>query len=440
MFALLLCLTISSGARAQYHWTITHPSQIGSTRYSFLSVSCRGNCCTAAGFVIDSLGEEVNHFVRRAWNIMLFRSNDAGLTWAEQDPHLAPYKSSNQNMLNKIQQIDSLNVVAVGDSGLVLRTFDAGETWIRQDLHTQHNFFDVHFSDPANGIIIANLDTNVYVTSDSGKTWKGIVLSQNLWPIAGHAYGPGKFKVITISAGPFYSTTNNWMTYDSSVIYPITDTNHDIEGCSFGSGDTIVAWALHTIGGIDYPWMCRTSDGGKHWSDISPPSQGISNFFCISSPDNAPMMAGGQTAYKRIERSEDAGQTWQLDTLDLPPTFAFGLSLAATSSACFVGAFAGDHISRGDHGILARGEPASSRVERTTEIPAYLQAFPNPATDYLTVTFDGARSILLLDVLGREVGRVNPKSPVPSKLDISTLRAGVYYLTDGHSQTKFVKE
>ena len=120
---------IPLGARAQFvwHWYTTHQSQNGHFRYAFTALSSDGEECTAAGFAIN------DSFYGARIHIMFSRSHDGGLTWTEQDPGLPPEIGQNQNQITVIQQIDSLNVVGIGDTGLIVRTFDGGRTWERQN-------------------------------------------------------------------------------------------------------------------------------------------------------------------------------------------------------------------------------------------------------------------------------------------------------------------
>ncbi len=176
----LLCLTFVSGARAQYHWHVTHDAQLinnGKAQYEYLftAVDCSGDVCTAAGVVLDTS----IHAIGRS-RVMFFRSSDQGRSWVEQDPQLPPGRGDKDRIINLVQQIDSLNAVAFSDSGLVLRTFDGGLNWVRQDLHTLEYVDDVNFSDPLTGIAITDRVISdstmracrILTTTDGGHNWK----------------------------------------------------------------------------------------------------------------------------------------------------------------------------------------------------------------------------------------------------------------------------
>ncbi len=183
---------------------------------------------------------------------MFWRSNDGGLTWSIQDPGLPYELGQNQNQFISIQQIDSLNVVAVGDTGLLVRTYDGGKTWETQNLHTKAFFTDVDFSDPMTGIVTA-YDTigTIFVTSDGGKNWKTIQIGGSYLRQC-HSYGNGKFRVFKEGLGPLYTTNNNWETIDSTklLIDSTRDTNYAsyfFDHCNFTGGDTIIAYGNYLL-------------------------------------------------------------------------------------------------------------------------------------------------------------------------------------------------
>src|ERR1017187_3546169 len=96
-FAISL-LAFMPGARAQYTWRVAHAAYQDTLRYNFSCVSCAGENCTAAGRVWDRSLTPVR--------IMFFRSTDGGITWNKQDPGLRIEKSTGEENIWNIQQID----------------------------------------------------------------------------------------------------------------------------------------------------------------------------------------------------------------------------------------------------------------------------------------------------------------------------------------------
>lgn len=67
------------------------------------------------------------------------------------------------------------------------------------------------------------------------------------------------------------------------------------------------AWVAGTAGTV-----LRTHDGGRHWSNISPPGAGALEFRDIEAFDarRAVVLAIGEGAASRVFRTDDAGATW----------------------------------------------------------------------------------------------------------------------------------
>ncbi len=85
---------------------------------------------------------------------------------------------------------------------------------------------------------------------------------------------------------------------------------------------------------------------------------------------------------------------------------------------------------------LFRYIPAASSVEKTAvSSPENFTIIPNPATSEIQIT-STERNFSILDPLGRtyEVRQSG------NTLDVSALPSGVYFVSDGHSRVKFVKE
>jgi hypothetical protein len=85
--------------------------------------------------------------------------------------------------------------------------------------------------------------------------------------------------------------------------------------------------------------------------------------------------------------------------------------------------------------MLAYLEPVSSGISSPVISQNNLTIFPNPATNEIQIN-SSERNISILDPLGRsyETNRSG------NTLDISSLPSGVYFVSNGHTRAKFVKE
>ena len=82
----------------------------------------------------------------------------------------------------------------------------------------------------------------------------------------------------------------------------------------------------------------------------------------------------------------------------------------------------------------------SLNVEISSAIDTTMEAYPNPASESLTVRSSIAgEPIQVLDVLGREVMHGIIPANGPLTFDVSLLPGGTYYVSGGHSEVKFIK-
>jgi hypothetical protein len=138
----------SSVSNAQISWTEKFPWVTSDgTEFNFLSFSCSDKMnCSLLGYFTD--------ITTRYSTIFVKRSTDGGLSWVDQSTGVPDFLSVDDAHLKRVYTIDSENVVAVGDSGLIVRTTDAGNTWIRQGKQLEDILQDVSFADSLHGIAV----------------------------------------------------------------------------------------------------------------------------------------------------------------------------------------------------------------------------------------------------------------------------------------------
>jgi photosystem II stability/assembly factor-like uncharacterized protein len=442
MFAVLM---FSSGLRAQpYKWHLTHDGNgPGTTYYSFDYLDCVANVCTAAGSIVDTS----NNFASDRIKLMFFRSTDGGESWTDQDPHLPPFEENLSNWWSKVQQIDSLNAVGIADSGMVVRTFDGGSTWQVQDVHSKGQVADVHFSDDSTGIVIVYGSPlgQVEITHDGGRTWIAISFYPFLGTQTCHSDGGSKFRVIGYDNGTIYSTTDDWVTFDSTLsVYNWKTDPRVIWNSNFRGSDTIVSLVAHWGDSSQWPTasLIRTTDGGIAWDSIPLPDLKyplLEDGDCLMSPLDSSTVLYGIYGDDDIFLSLDHGMTWQsfpmiFDTVYHPQQIG---SIAITTGGHPVAVFPGPINQPGQ---IGRGE-LLNKVASNQDSDSRMSIFPNPTSSSITITFFEAEStVQLLDILGREVlcGTVPESGSLT--LDASSLPAGLYYISDGNTRAKFVKK
>ncbi len=374
---------------------------------------------------------------------MFFRSTDGGATWTEQDPGLPHQQSDGLEYFFKVQQIDSLNAVAVGDTGFIMRTTDGGNTWVQQNLNTTAEIRNVHFSDPMTGIVVLWEDSNrILTTSDGGTNWTVAPFRPWLTATMCHSDGGENFRVITYQNGPVYSTSDDWMTVDSTpLIYPFSDTTPILGYCNFRGLDTLVGYGDNPGHG---PLLITSTDGGMHWSNTNFQNGYELDFLCMSSLDRDIVFCGGQTGGsledgRHIAKSTDHGMTWSTDTLeyayDTSPSFIYSLTVTPENHGVAIFGGPGNLQT-----VLVLGAPLD-KVETFPILDSNVQIYPNPSASSVTITsFEAGSTVHLLDILGREVLQAMTPASETLTLDVSSLPSGLYYISDGLTRAKFVKE
>jgi photosystem II stability/assembly factor-like uncharacterized protein len=448
IFIVLSLLMISLGAKAQVEWHLTHSDQWKTgtkvdSEVCFTCLDCKGNDCSAGALVIR------NPQTGGDKRVTIFRSNDGGVSWHEQPLFMdLPPILTNQG-LTKIQQIDSLNVTAIGDSAVIIRTYDGGATWKRQNLPPIEMIYDVHFSDPNIGIICyagrGGYADQIHTTSDGGRHWN--LISVPGFIIQCHSYGKGKFRWMHYGLGPVYTTEDNFKTIDSTGLIFDSLTNPKwnrnlVARCTFGNGDTILGmgkyWPSDTVdlfGG--YGLIMRSIDGGKTWErPFIFHTDTISQVGYSTPLDHDTIYAGGQSNNQYLV-STDKGASWKADTIltntNYFPYACFGLGMPNDGHP--VAIFSSVGFPR--QSILTKAQFYENNVGFIATIIYYTHIYPNPAKEFVTVeSIIKSSPIHVMDILGREVSQ-GILTDGTVTLNISKLEKGIYSLIMNYDNRSF---
>ncbi|MFT4601442.1 MAG: gliding motility-associated-like protein [Arenicella sp.] len=122
-------------------------------------------------FASDTVGYAVN-------GASVARTDDNGLSWVSQGVvTVSPYS------LSGICAITEDIIVAVGDTGTIVRSIDEGLSWTLTSLPTNENLYAVDFADDSYGIV-SGTDNTIYETTDGGLNWTPAPTGN-----AGHIFG-----------------------------------------------------------------------------------------------------------------------------------------------------------------------------------------------------------------------------------------------------------
>jgi photosystem II stability/assembly factor-like uncharacterized protein len=435
IFAALVLLSLVAEVQAQILWKhrtsdvwLNSETKDIDSSICFTALSCEGNNCTAAAILFNQ--------IYPAGRLAFYHSDDGGLSWLEQQ-HNVPNKAGITNWgITKIQQIDSLHVVAIGDFGVVIRTTDAGTTWERIDCPAERKLLDVHFSDSLNGILVCTgIDSNIFTTTDGGEHWIDHQFTGANYSC--HSYGEGKFSFYKYGHGPLYTTYNNFVTIDSTGL--IFDSTFDpkfryvLARCIYGMSDTVFAagayWPSDTVlmGGSNGIIM-RSLDAGRTWEKpwIFPTSV-LARVREVSSIDRDTIFAAGGDNRHYI-MSTDHGKTWQIDSIMIDTVYetakCFGMAVSKDGHPVAIFGHPGFVILS----VLTRGEFIHSSVEVTERIKYNTYFYPNPTTGLVRIeSIDKSKSpISVVDIFGRELLKSKLSETGKVTLDLSNLIPGIY--------------
>jgi photosystem II stability/assembly factor-like uncharacterized protein len=285
--------------------------------------------------------------------IVFFSVNVSGQEgWIEQT-------TPTSNMLLGVFALDSLNVWAVGQNGLIIHTTDGGVSWDSVPNGTNSDLMTVEFINADTGFVGGSKDESsppftynlVQRTTDGGKTWEfqhvpsGGELTMNdidfvpgppgkpvrgfgiaglghawrtddlgdSWELLAGGCGNGNFN-----SCHFADSLNGWMvgTPDESYNFALmftadggesfeeqTNPKIKLNGVCFSS--KLKGVAVGNAGTIIY-----TSDGGTNWEQSTDEDIKFITWFSVSLMESGKAWAVGNKG--KIAYSPDWGQTWEI--------------------------------------------------------------------------------------------------------------------------------
>lgn len=409
---------VSSGANAQIVWKESIPVKDARYYKQVYALSSYGNTIYAVAKVYDNLFATSE--------IRFFRSEDGGRTWVTQNPKINAFESKWFRSY-RIQQIDSLNVVAIVDSGIITRTFDGGESWHIQTIEGGYRPNSVHFSDSLTGIISVLGNYSVaFTTTNGGREWKKVNTKIDPLPAVEscRSYGNGKYRQYHQGYTNVYTTLDNWKTY--SVSEPVVDEKDDtnFQKYNFSKGKLTDSDTVFALGGYTQTQsaIARSTDAGKTWNTpyvVTPPYSGVTHMTQLKQDT---MYANGYLGARHYMLfSSDRGATWRVDSLllnkplQLRETFGIEIDVSGRAVAAF------------NNGVFYAEDTTKLKVESAIKVENSVRIYPNPTSTQVTIeVFVGSKEVQLIDMLGRKVlnGFTSPDGKIT--FDVSVLPTGVY--------------
>jgi ligand-binding sensor domain-containing protein len=267
----------------------------------------------------------------------------------------------------------------------------------------------------ANGMLFTGTQATVFVSTNNGVSWRN--------PAYG-AQSVGALSLVMIGTNLIAGTSNG--------IYYSPDSGRDWYAVlnvpvslTIISGFAVLGSTIFVGTGSDGVWS--STDSGMDWAEA--------NDSGLTDANVTTLLVSGKTLFAGTESggvfvSSDSGVTWeQIDSgLNVDTEIT---SLAIKDSTLYAGT--------SDSGIwrhsLLKIVTAPSSVASPSVSETSISVYPNPAMSSINIT-SSTGPFSMLDPLGRsyEIKQTG------NTLDISALPPGVYFVSDGHSRVKFVKE
>jgi len=358
-------------------------------------------------------------------NGVIFRTFNGGQTWDTTQLY---------ELIICIQFIDDSFGFCGGDGGENYLTSDLGDTWQKRGFSsTMSDHSSIYFTSPSLGFR-STMQSWIQMTTDTGNTW------QNVFNSSGGSYFPGTSKMVFpdpqigyLAQSRFGQIKSITKTIDGGTTWIdlIIPNNLFPYSCYFFN--TISGIAVGRYGGIS-----RTSDGGQTWT--YPDSISNCTLYDVAFVnDSIGYIVGGFTQYDVstvrkgvIFKTIDGGTNWTL----IDSSYFDGLTKLH---------FPSDSIGYavGYNGIILKISNANSMttsIQETTE-SNYLNVFPNPAKNGITLTDAKSNDIEIYDISGKLILHKSIKSNMPFiELDISHISSGIYFVRNGIKFGKFIKE
>lgn len=342
------------------------------------------------------------------------KTTDGGHTW-----NYLP-SSTNADLFDLFFLNSNLGY-AVGETGSVLKTSNGGNSFTNINTGGIDDLYSVFFLNPDTGWVSGE-NGAVYKTLNGGFNWVPETLPSFTYGAYDIVFTDALTGYIGSWANRIYKTTDGGSTWNT---IPNLPSVNSIIKLQFLNSDT--GWATS-----DYGDIMRTTDAGQTWT--------IQENFCFSPAsafhfyDALNGFAGGGTVnYNcKLFRTRDGGVTWE--NTDLPFGYSiYGVWMTDTNKVYICGEY-GSILLYGDTTAISVGLPDLLSNDNK------LICYPNPGMQFLEIL--GAdqspkTDLYLYDVTGQLINRM---SGLKTRLDISGLAKGIYFLKSGEKTGRFIKE
>ncbi|MBC8319883.1 MAG: T9SS type A sorting domain-containing protein [Bacteroidetes bacterium] len=387
-----------------------------------------------------------------------------------------PQNSGTTNNLNSVYFTDADRGYAVGDGGIILKTFDGGINWKMKNSGTVFNLLSVQFTDSLTGYVAGD-NSILLKTIDGGENWinQSISVSADLssisFPATDTGYLLGFFYDWQFSDTLYtyiFKTNNGGNLWTISYLYKTIDDVGSPYLNSVFFPDVNTGYAVGATGSMMYwPYLVKTIDGGMNWT-----SQTLGNFefFRLSSAyflntdtgyvvgsgafntlktinggndwtglisndfyshnsvyfidSEQGYLVGGQSWSNGniIKCTEDGGYVWTTQYSDnLSGNYLLSVNFANDTTGYAVGS----------NGVILKTINGGITVGLDEDHQSInCNIYPNPTKDIITISSPSLKGNTQLSIFNVSAEKVMEKLliDIETQMDISALPRGIYFL------------
>jgi len=379
----------------------------------------------------------------------IIRTTDGGMNWTDvyldtcvfgnfSIPFPCPIKAMaypSENLL-----------IAVGDSGFVLRTTDKGETWSHYNFDKGRTNYMMDMYNEKYGIMASgkydysNPGGKFFLTNNSGISWDIMISDTNFY----HIYLE---SIQAINKDLFYAlywepsdksmrllrVHGNWESWDTTFLCY----NYRLHYMSFINEKLGFIGGELPIGASTYKkWIIKTEDAGYTWKTVLDSNMYAGPLFDLKFYDeNFGFAASG---WWTMVKTSNGGQTWEAERLTNDTAklhnFTIFTSLSVPSKTNAYSICDGQYIYK-----FTRDWTDVSVLEPCERNKAYPYGFPNPTNDFIYLRNLEGDKVRLLSAMGELVKEVNLNGANGATIDVSDLPAGIYFMRCGSRVEKIIK-
>jgi photosystem II stability/assembly factor-like uncharacterized protein len=209
------------------------------------------------------------------------------------------------NTLRAVTRVHASILVAVGESGTILRSVDGGLSWSSVPSGTRVALNGVAFAGPSLGIAVGENGT-ILRSVDGGLTWSAAISGTAL-PLTAVAFAGGDRVVFAVGSDSVFRSTDDGRVWSLVSRHSVCSSETECSAYSF----TGIAFADTSTGVAVTFWgrSIRSTDGGATWTDAAI-MDGWMKAVAFAGPGFGVAAGGGCAPDPALETSNDAGQSW----------------------------------------------------------------------------------------------------------------------------------